>query len=146
MFNRMSILSIAILVTIALSNDVLPPDVQANLVVRLLIGSLTLFMAIVTLVSFVIGQTYAGKQKLLLIMPFQKTSLEAALVLLSNDDGQVCRYMLSHGGKQDKKAKDTRVRYFGKKIYNPRTNTFNLEGWKHVPDAITVREQTSWFT
>jgi hypothetical protein len=83
-----------------------------------------------------------GSQKLLITVPFPKnTPLKTIPLLLGAEDGQVYRYVLRHGGKKaGGNGNETQIKYSGPIIYSSADNTFTIEGWKHTPDALHVKE------
>jgi hypothetical protein len=96
------------------------------------------------IVFFVLGyQMLKGmNQNLLVTMPFSEdTPLKTILLLLGTEDGKVYRYILGHGCKKaGGNEHELRIKYSGRTIYDQKTNTFTIKGWKHMPDTLKVQE------
>jgi hypothetical protein len=90
------------------------------------------------------------KQRLFLVFPVPtKIQTATALVLLSDGDGKVYRYVMAHGGEKIvgqhtyayKEETETRVAYFGKPIYDSYRRRFTIEGGAYRSRTIIVHVQ-----
>jgi len=99
-----------------------------------------IFLTIMAVVVYKLSRL--GRQKLLVTLPFPKnTSLKTILLLLGAEDGEVYRYIIWHGGKKAwSNGRKVQIKYLGNRVYDQKTNTFTIEGGKHVPDALSVQE------
>jgi len=81
-------------------------------------------------------------QKLRTTLPFPKsTPLKTIPLLLGAEDWAVYRYIIGHGGKKARSnGRRVQIKYSGARIYNQKSNTFTIEGWKHVSDVLRVQE------
>ena len=84
-----------------------------------------------------------NRQRLLVTMPFPKnTPLTTIPLFLGVEDGKVYGYLIRHGGKKaGGNDCEMHIKYSGDTIYDQKTNTFTVEGGKHRPEALRIREQ-----
>ena len=87
-----------------------------------------------------IGLAMDDFQRLEVAVPVPETApLEVALMLTSVADGEIYKYLMKCGGKKGGgNTNETLIDYAGSRIFDAKTETFNIKGRRLAPDNIKV--------